>query len=296
MYILKEAAKFYFIYTWINFMPIMYNFIVARLRNKKVLKKLENKWICITGATDGIGKALALNLAEKKINLIIVGRNQEKLESVKAEILKKENIKITTKVVDFSQPNNFNDFKNLEIDLLINNVGACSDGPKYFIEDSRMEEIVMVNIMNTFKLTQKVLQTMEKKKFGYVVNIGSITGDFPMPLLSTYASSKAMIKSWSENLHNEYLPYNINVELIDTGYVATKMSKIRNSSLFCPSADIYAKSIISHFGSGNITFSYFPHLILYFAMSCLPRDFLGKLVLYFQNRTRNFILKKTKNN
>lgn len=296
--ILKFLLNIYLFYALSCLANLLYNFIKSRLNNPEIRRKNKNKWIVLTGATDGIGKALALNLAKQKFKLIIFGRNETKLKDIE-ENIKKLGSECITKKMDFSQELTFENFsflKNYEIGILINNVGCCSDGPTFFIEDKEMTNIINVNIANTFLLTRVVLNSMMQRKFGYVINIGSISGDFPMPFLSTYAASKAMIKSWSESLAIELKPYNINVECMDTGYVATKMSKIRRTSILCPSADVYANNIIRHFGSNSFSFAYLPHLLQYLCMSLLPRSLLGIIVLYYQyQRIKKIEMKNKKN-
>lgn len=272
----------------------MYDFIKSRMLNGKALANTKNKYILITGATDGIGKALALNFAKRKYNLIIMGRSSEKLESVKQEIIQ-NNVECITLIKDFSQEIDFLELMEYEIGLLINNVGMCSEGPRMFIDDVRYQDIINVNLKNTFKLTQLVLIKMMQVKMGYVVNIGSITGSIPMPMLATYASSKAAIGSWTEALHTECKPWNVNVELMNTGYVATKMSGIKKSSMFCPSPDVYANCIVKHFGAGNESFAYFPHLFFAVLLFMIPRYVIAKVCLLMQHSTRKKIdMKKSK--
>lgn len=287
-YFLLHIIKLYFYCATFTLAKLVFMFLRSRLFNKRVLAGIKEKYVVITGASDGIGKALALKFAEMKYNLIIIGRNNVKLESVKQEI-EKHNVNCITLLKDFSQDIDFLELMEYDIGLLINNVGLCSNGPRMFIDDSRYQEIISVNIKNTFKVSQVILTKMMQMKKGYVVNIGSITGDIPMPMLATYASSKAMIKSWTEALHVECLPWFVNVELMNTGYVATKMSGIKKSNLFCPSPEVYASCIVKHFGSGNESFAYFPHLVFYFLLNLIPRCILAKGCLFYQYNIRKKI-------
>lgn len=178
-----------------NLISGVYHFVRSRLLNKRIMKKIKHKWILVTGATDGIGKAIAIELSKQKYKLIIVGRNQERIDAVKGIIIQNGS-ECKTEKIDFSLGNDFSEvFSQYDIGLLINNVGCCSNGPTIFTEDDQIENIISVNVTNTFKLTKVVLKNMLESKMGYIVNIGSITGDFSVPFLSTYASSKAMIRS-----------------------------------------------------------------------------------------------------
>lgn len=270
----------------------LFNFVYSRLKNTFIHKKIKGKWILITGATDGIGKSLAIEFARLKYKVIILGRNEDKLLDVESQMIKRGGV-VTRKVYDFNKTCDFSELHEYDIGLLINNAGVSYNHPNFFIKDN-MEEIINVNILNTLKITRVILNKMMTNKMGYVVNIGSITGDFPMPLLSSYAASKSMIKAWSEALYFECKKYKVNVECMDTGFVATKMSNIKRTSFFCPSSDIYAKSIVRHFGSGCLSFAYLPHLILYCIMSLVPRNILGLGTLLHMNKTREYFAKKQK--
>lgn len=278
-----------FLYIILNTVPHIINFIYSRMQNKAVHDRITDKWILITGASDGIGKSLALEFAKLKYKLIILGRNESKLRIVEEQLLQ-HTPNVIIKVYDFNQTCDFSEFQNFDIAVLINNAGVSYNGPQHFINDN-MEEIINVNILNTFKISKVVLGRMMDNKMGYILNIGSITGDFPMPMYSAYAASKSMLKAWSEALYYECKMYHINVECMDTGFVATKMSKIKKKSLFCPDSTEYAKSIVKHFGSGRLSFAYWPHLVVFVLISMMPKHVLGMLAFFYLDRKRRWIAK-----
>ncbi|KAK1350826.1 short chain dehydrogenase [Hamiltosporidium tvaerminnensis] len=291
---LSTIIKYVSFYIFLRIVPDFYNFFISKLKNKVVWNKVKGKWIIITGATDGIGKELALNAAKRKYNIIIMGRSSSKLDEVYSLIIK-ENVKCKKIICDFSKEcitSFIND--SIEIGMLINNVGCVGEHPKLFGEESSVSEMINVNIYNTFLLTQKVLISMMNRKNGVILNIGSFTGDMPCPVLSVYSSTKAMIRSWSESLHYEMRPYNVHVECINTGYVATKMSKIKKPSFFVPSAKTYADSVLNSFGNSSVSITYFPHLLMYSVIKILPRTFLGIITFFSLSRTRNMAIEKKK--
>lgn len=282
-FLLLKTYLIVFVY---NLVSAIYHFVRSRMMNKKVMNKIKDKWILITGATDGIGKSISIELSKRKYNLIIVGRNQERIDAVK-EIVTNNGAKCQSLLIDFSLENDFHSLvSEYDIGLLINNVGCCSNGPTFFTEDDQMENIINVNITNTFKLTKVVLNKMLECKTGYIVNVGSITGDFSVPFLSTYASSKAMIRAWSESLNSEVKPLGLNVECMNTGYVCTKMSRIRKSSIFWPTPETYAKCVVSHLGSNDLSYAYFPHLLQAICLQMTPKIILNKMVYLSQNAMR----------
>lgn len=265
----------------------IYQFIASKILNFRVYKRISGKRVMVTGASDGIGKQLAIQLS-RRFDVILVGRNREKLEAVAKLCANKPEIQ----VFDFSQDCDFPEFQN--IGLLINNCGVSSDHPSYLTEEKRLEEIISVNCLNTLKITQQVLKGMAKSKCGYVVNIGSMMGDMPSPLLSVYGASKSFLRSWSESLHHEMMPFCVNVQLMDTAFVATKMSKVRKTSLFCPSAETYAASVLGSIGSVKFVVPYFPHLLLYLLIEMIPNDIFGVFVLFYTYAMRNKALKREK--
>ncbi|PKI77077.1 hypothetical protein CRG98_002580 [Punica granatum] len=161
-------------------------------------------WAMITGSTNGIGRALAFELASKGLNLVCVGRNPTKLESTAAEIHHKfgERIMIRNITLDFvkSGPNEISSaidhgIQGLDIGLLVNNVGIAHAYPRFFheIEQELLETMIRENVEAVIWVTRAVISEMMKKKKGAIVNIGSgssVTVS-SYPLFTLYAASKA---------------------------------------------------------------------------------------------------------
>lgn len=171
------------------------------LRPAKNLKKY-GSWALVTGPTDGIGKAFAFQLARKGLNLVLVGRNPEKLKDVSDSILAKYGkTQIKTVVVDFT-----GDLDNgvkriretiegLDVGLLVNNAGISYPYARFFheVDEELLKNLIKVNVEGTTKVTQAVLPGMLQRKRGAIVNIGSgaaivIPSD---PLYAVYAATKA---------------------------------------------------------------------------------------------------------
>ncbi|PKI77075.1 hypothetical protein CRG98_002578 [Punica granatum] len=161
-------------------------------------------WAIITGSTDGIGKALAFELASKGLNLVCMARNLSKLESTAAEIRHKfgQRIKIRNIALDFdkSGPTEISSaihhgIQGLDIGLLVNNVGITNSHPKFFheFEPEFIESMVRVNVEAAIWVTRAVIPGMMKKKKGAIVNIGSGSSATvsSYPLFTLYAASKA---------------------------------------------------------------------------------------------------------
>ncbi|XP_012572265.1 very-long-chain 3-oxoacyl-CoA reductase 1-like [Cicer arietinum] len=172
------------------------------LRSEKHLIKSYGSWAIITGATDGIGKAFAYQLAHRNLNLIIVSRNSKKLETVENEIKTKyPHVQIKTITVDFS-----GDItvglreievlgRDLDVGILINNVGITYPKAMFFheVKEEMWMKIVSVNIESMMRVTKGVLCGMMERKKGMIVNVGSGAGVLvpSHPLFTIYAATKA---------------------------------------------------------------------------------------------------------
>lgn len=198
-----------------NFILLLRWIFVAFFRPTKNLKKSYGSWAVITGCTDGIGKAFAFQLAQKGLNLILVGRNSEKLKEVSAAIRSETANRLMIKlvVVDFSSSSSDDDdgrrrrrsccwvdefekaIKGLDIGILINNVGVTYPAARFFheVEEEVWMNVVRVNLVGTTLVTKAVLPRMLEKKRGAIVNLGSGASIVvpSHPLYAIYAATKA---------------------------------------------------------------------------------------------------------
>lgn len=261
------------------------------LRPAKNLKKY-GSWAVVTGPTDGIGKAFAFQLAREGLNLILVGRNPDKLKEVSESIKSKSgSAQIRTVVVDFSGDLDGGvsrikeAVKGLDVGLLINNVGVSYPYARYFheVDEKLLSDLIKVNVEGTTKVTQAVLPGMVERNRGAIVNIGSgaaivVPSD---PLYSVYAATKAYVDQFSRCLYVEYKKRGIDVQCQVPLYVATKMASIRKSSFFVPSTDGYARSAIRWIGYEPRCTPYWPHSILWAVAASLPESFVDSWRLNF---------------
>ncbi|KAK6199539.1 uncharacterized protein RJT21DRAFT_121921 [Scheffersomyces amazonensis] len=262
-------------------------FILPPVDFKKYGAKKGN-WAVVTGASDGIGKEYALQLAAKGLNIVLISRTQSKLELIAADITSK--YKVEVKIIAFDASTD--DVSNYEaisqviadlpVTVLVNNVGQSHSIPVPFLEteDKELRDIITINNTATLKITQVVapiiaatVSKSNKKTRGLILTMGSFGGLLPTPYLATYSGSKAFLQAWSAALAGELKPQGIDVELIVSYLVTSAMSKIRKTSLAIPNPKQFVKSTLRGIGRRNgaqeryaTNTPYWAHAIMHFAI------------------------------
>ena len=180
----------------------------------------------ITGASSGIGRDIAINLSKKGYDLILVARDLEKLNEVKSKL--HTNVEVVS--MDVSNAENCKELheKYQNIDILVNNAGFGDCG--YFTKTSLDKELKMIdtNIVAYNVLTKLYLQDMKQKNSGKILNVASIAGFMPGPLMATYYSTKAYVVRLSEAIREELKKENSNVQIsiLCPGPVNTNFNKV----------------------------------------------------------------------
>lgn len=221
----------------------------------------------MTGASDGLGKEFALQLARAKFNIVLVSRTESKLVTL-AEEISKQFPDVETKILamDFSR-NADADYKalsslvsDLDVSVLVNNVGQSHSIPVPFAQTpvSEMADIITINCTGTLRVTQLVVPGMIQRRRGLVLTMGSFGGLLPTPLLATYSGSKAFLQQWSTALGAELAPHGIEVELVQAYLITSAMSKIRRASAAIPTPRAFVRSVLAKIGrhGGSSTFAY----------------------------------------
>ena len=194
---------------------------------------LNNKNALITGAGKGIGKAIALALAKEGVNVILVPRTQEEIDSVaaKARSLRVKALAITADVADINSVNAAIEKALAEfgtIDILINNAGIAAFGKFLELEPTDWERIIQVNLMGTYYVTRAVLPNMIERQTGDIINISSTAGLAGNALTSAYSASKFAVLGLTDSLMQEVRKHNIRVTALTPSTVATDMAKELN--------------------------------------------------------------------
>ncbi|KAF3906508.1 hypothetical protein ABW20_dc0107018 [Dactylellina cionopaga] len=250
----------------------------------KSLRKFGPKgsWAVVTGASDGIGKEFAYQLAEKGFNIILISRTASKLEEIGKDLESKHNIQTEYLPIDFAA-NLDEDYKKIaaavdgkDVSILINNVGKSYDMPTPFVllEEKLMLDIITINCTATLRVTQAIAPGMVSRKRGLILTMGSFSGLTPTPLLAAYTGSKAFLSHWSAALAAELAPQGVHVELVTSYLVTSAMSKIRRSSVTIPNPKAFVKASLGKIGVyvGNmegVSTPYWSHGVIHWALENL---------------------------
>lgn len=188
----------------------------------------------ITGASSGIGKALAVEFAKHNHNLVLVARSKEKLEILKKELEKSYSITVTTITADLtthSAPDAVYhevEEQGIFIEYLVNNAGFGHFGEFADTEWHIEEEMIELNITALTHLTKHFLTDMQIKKGGKIMNVASTAAFQPGPLMSVYYATKAYVLSFSEAIAEELAHKGITVTALCPGPTESNFQKVAN--------------------------------------------------------------------
>ncbi|KAK6340746.1 hypothetical protein TWF696_009070 [Orbilia brochopaga] len=242
----------------------------------------KGSWAVITGASDGIGKEYAYQLAAKGFNVLLISRTQSKLEEIGKDLEAKYNVKTEYLAIDFAA-NRDEDYKKIaasvsdkDVAILVNNVGKSHDMPVTFLEteEKEMLDIININCIATLRVTQAVAPGMIARKRGAILNMGSVAGLTPTPLLATYSASKSFLATWSITLASELKPHGIHVDLVNSYFVTSAMSKIRRTSITTPNPKAFVQAALGKIGvylthTWGISTPYWSHGVMHWALENL---------------------------
>ncbi len=198
---------------------------------------LKGKKAIVTGATAGIGRAIALKLAEQGADVAVFGTNEERGQKVVDEIKSQtgqEALFISLDVSNTQQAQEAVD-KVIEkfgtVDILVNNAGIVKDGLLLRMSETDWDRVIEVNLKSVYNMSKAVLRTMMKARSGKIINISSVIGLTGNAGQVNYAASKSGIIGVTKSLAKELASRNIFVNCIAPGFIETGMTDTLNDKL-----------------------------------------------------------------
>ena len=195
--------------------------------------KLDNCNALITGASAGIGREFARQLASRARSMILAARRDERLIEL-AQQMQREHPKLVVHIrrVDLGDLGELQAFlewldrEKLEVDLLINNAGLGDSGPFAQSDPDRNKEMTIVNVATLTLITRHLVPQMIAKHRGAILNVSSSAGFLPIPLSAVYAATKAYVTSFSEALRAELYGAGVSVCALCPGPVVTEFQQV----------------------------------------------------------------------
>lgn len=197
-------------------------------------RELKDKVVLITGASSGIGKALAFDFAKFGSKLVLAARSKDKLDEIAETLMSKYNSEVLTIKTDVSNESETNLMveKALEhfgaIDILVNNAGIATYEPLLKDEPANMKKVMDVNYWGTVYSTRAVLPSMIMRGSGHIINVSSVAGLRAVPNIANYSATKHAVNGFTEALRLELAQYGIKVLLVCP--TSTKTEIVKNSA------------------------------------------------------------------
>jgi short-subunit dehydrogenase len=183
----------------------------------------------ITGASSGIGAALARRFATAGHPLVLVARSHARLATLAESLTRDHGVKVWVQTADLAKPNAARALyavlkrRRVTVDILVNNAGILEQGRFTAISARRHQDLIDLNVSGLTAMLAQFLPAMCRRRRGRVLNVASIAAFQPIPTLATYAATKAFVLSLSESLCEELREFGISVTALCPGITATHM-------------------------------------------------------------------------
>ena len=190
---------------------------------------LSHKIAIVTGASQGIGKTIAIEMAKSGATVFCLARNKEALDAT-IKTITEEGGKAYAFSCDISNNDDFknislNIFKNYgSIDILVNNAGITKDNLLLRMSDNQWDDVLNINLKGPFTCTRSVVKHMMKNKFGRIINITSIVGITGNAGQANYAASKSGLIGLTKSIAKEFASRGITANCVAPGWIETSMT------------------------------------------------------------------------
>lgn len=191
--------------------------------------RLEGKNALITGAAQGIGKAVALGMAKEGANVAIADVNIESARTASQEVNALGVKSIALKLDVSNQENVIDAFKTVtsefgSLDILINNAGITRDGILLRMKEEDWDAVLNINLKGSFLCSKEAIKVMSKQRFGKIISISSVVAFMGNPGQANYSSSKAGLIGLTKTIAKEYASRGIRANAVAPGFIQTAMT------------------------------------------------------------------------
>ncbi len=212
-------------------------------------KPLHERIALVTGASQGIGRACALRLAKEGATVALAARNEEKLKETAAEIAASGGVSEVFPL-DISNGESIQTTAKAaltrfgKIDILVNNAGITRDNLLLRMKRADWDEVISTNLTGTFLLTQALMGSMIRARYGRIINISSVVGRMGQAGQANYAASKAGLIGFTKSLARELASRSVTANVVAPGYIESPMTAVLDEK--------QRQSILSHIPIGRI--------------------------------------------
>lgn len=193
---------------------------------------IKGTYALVTGASSGIGKAFAEQLAQRGAHLVLVARSEDTLQAIAARLRQQFQIQVLVIATDLSQPGaaraiyERTEQEGITIHLLINNAGFGKIGQFLDYPPDVYHEMLTLNMLAVVELCQFYLPAMLTRGDGGIINVASIGGFLPVPYSAVYAATKAFVLHFTEGLYGEYHQQGVNILALCPGGTASNFATV----------------------------------------------------------------------
>lgn len=194
--------------------------------------KWAGKWALVTGASAGIGKAIAEQLAAAGAHLVVTARRTERLAALASDLGSKNGTRVEVFQADLTHPgvareiHAFTAGKGIEVELLVNNAGFGAFGYTHDISEDRLLEMIQVNCSAVVQLTRLYVPAMVERRHGDILIVASTAAFQPVPFISAYAATKAFDLIFAEGIAEEVRPFGVRVCALCPGSTDTEFQEV----------------------------------------------------------------------
>jgi uncharacterized protein len=198
-------------------------------------KAWAGKWALVTGASAGIGEALAVELAQAGVHVVLTARRRDRLEALAGRLQSQYSVQTKVLVADLAQPQASSDIfaategAGLPIEVLINNAGFGEYGAFLQSDPEWQVNMVQVNCTAVVQLSRLFLPRMVERRSGAVMIVASTAAYQPVPYLATYSATKAFDRMLAEALAEEVKEYGVNVSALCPGPTVSEFNEVAGS-------------------------------------------------------------------